>query len=110
MLAPSKGNGEWFGLLRGANLESLGLGNYCIMGTIRRERVIMPFITVKVLEGKTVEQKRALVQKMTEVVSETFEVDPSRIFIFFEDMEKDNYGKQGELYSYIDGTRRDNEE
>jgi 4-oxalocrotonate tautomerase len=62
----------------------------------------MPFITVKVLEGKTPEQKRALVKKMTDIVSESFEVDPSRIFIFFEDLAKDNYGKQGELFSYLE--------
>ncbi|MDQ0246317.1 4-oxalocrotonate tautomerase [Bacillus fengqiuensis] len=62
----------------------------------------MPFITVKVLEGKTTEQKRELVQKMTKVVSETFEVESDRVFIFFEDLEKDNYGKQGELYSYLE--------
>jgi 4-oxalocrotonate tautomerase len=60
----------------------------------------MPFITVKVLEGKTTEQKRELVKKMTEVVSETFEVEADRVFIFFEDLKKDNYGKHGELYSY----------
>jgi 4-oxalocrotonate tautomerase len=62
----------------------------------------MPFITVKVLEGKTTEQKRELVKKMTDVVSDTFEVDADKVFIFFEDLEKDNYGKQGELYSFIE--------
>ncbi|MDQ0217394.1 hypothetical protein ELQ35_07360 [Peribacillus cavernae] len=61
----------------------------------------MPFITVKNIEGKTPEEKRVLVQKMTKLVSETFEVDPNLIFIFFEDLAKDNYGKQGELFSYL---------
>jgi 4-oxalocrotonate tautomerase len=59
----------------------------------------MPFITVKVLEGKTTEQKSELVEKMTQVVCESFQVDPSVVFIFFEDLQKDNYGKQGRLYS-----------
>lgn len=62
----------------------------------------MPFITVKNIEGKTPEQKRALVKKMTKVISETFEVDPNLIFIFFEDLSKDNYGKKGELFSYLE--------
>ncbi|TWI58102.1 2-hydroxymuconate tautomerase [Halalkalibacter nanhaiisediminis] len=61
----------------------------------------MPFITVKVLEGKTTEQKRELVKKMTDVVTETFEVEKDKVFIFFEDLEKDNYGKHGELFSDI---------
>lgn len=59
----------------------------------------MPFITVKVLEGKTTEQKRELVQKMTKVVAESFDVDPSRVFIFIEDLAKENYGKEGQLFS-----------
>lgn len=59
----------------------------------------MPFITVKVLEGKTIEQKRELVKEMTEVVSRCLDVDPNRVFIFIEDLAKDNYGKEGKLYS-----------
>ncbi|MBO8172950.1 MAG: 2-hydroxymuconate tautomerase family protein [Bacillaceae bacterium] len=62
----------------------------------------MPFITVKVLEGKTKEQKRAMVEKMTKVVTETLDVDESRVFIFIEDLEKENYGKQGRLFSDLD--------
>ncbi|CAM2879663.1 2-hydroxymuconate tautomerase [Paenibacillus sediminis] len=62
----------------------------------------MPFITVKVLEGKSKEQKRKLIEKMTEVVTETLEVDKDRVFIFIEDLEKDNYGKQGKMFSDIE--------
>ncbi len=62
----------------------------------------MPFITVKNIEGKTPEEKRVLVKKMTKVIAETFEIDPNLIFIFFEDFSKDNYGKQGELFSYLE--------
>jgi 4-oxalocrotonate tautomerase len=63
----------------------------------------MPFITVKVLEGKTVEQKRKLVRDMTKVVCDSFDVEPDRVFIFIEDLEKDNYGKQGQLFSDLEG-------
>ena len=59
----------------------------------------MPFITVKVLEGKTKEQKGQLVEKMTSVVSETFGVNKNDVYIFFEDLKKDDYGKHGKLYS-----------
>ncbi|WP_409303821.1 2-hydroxymuconate tautomerase [Peribacillus sp. SCS-155] len=64
----------------------------------------MPFITVKVLEGKTEEQKRTLVKKMTEAVTESFGVEAEKVFIFFEDLKKENYGKQGELFSYLDNS------
>ncbi|WP_017727686.1 2-hydroxymuconate tautomerase [Halalkalibacterium ligniniphilum] len=62
----------------------------------------MPFITVKVLEGKTKEQKKELIEKMTDLVSETFEVDKDKVFIFIEDLLKDNYGKQGKQFSELD--------
>lgn len=58
----------------------------------------MPFITIKVLEGKTLEQKRQLVEKMTNVVSETFEINKENVFIFFEDLKKEDFGKHGKLY------------
>ena len=45
----------------------------------------MPFITVKVLEGKSTEQKRQLIERMTQVACETLDVDPSKVFIFIED-------------------------
>jgi 4-oxalocrotonate tautomerase len=38
----------------------------------------MPFITIKVLDRKTIEQKRTLIQKMTGVVSEVFNVRRKR--------------------------------
>jgi 4-oxalocrotonate tautomerase len=39
------------------------------------------------------------VEKMTQVVCESFDVDPNVVFIFFEDLPKDNYGKHGRLFS-----------
>lgn len=63
---------------------------------------IMPFITVKMLEGKTKEQKRQLIERMTEGACETLGVEASRVFIFIEDLEKDNYGKNGKMFSDLD--------
>lgn len=61
----------------------------------------MPFITVKALDGKTTEQKRELVKRITAAVTEVFEVDKENVFIFFEDLQRENYGKKGELYPYL---------
>lgn len=66
----------------------------------------MPFITVKALEGRTAEQKRELVQRMSELVSEVFVVDKDRIHIFFEDLKKEDYGKNGDLLSFIDQQKK----
>lgn len=59
----------------------------------------MPFITVKMLEGKTKEQKRQLIERMTEVACDTLGVEASKVFIFIEDLEQDNYGKNGKMFS-----------
>ncbi len=64
----------------------------------------MPFITIKVLEGKTVEQKRGLVQKMSKVVAETFDVEQDKIYIFFEDLKKEDYGKHGDLSLFLENS------
>jgi len=58
----------------------------------------MPFITVKMKEGRTLEQKRELVEKITKVVAETVNVPPERIHIFIEDLKKDGYAHAGKLW------------
>ncbi|MNH72595.1 2-hydroxymuconate tautomerase [compost metagenome] len=59
----------------------------------------MPFITVKILEGKTREQKREFIKRVTEAAGETMGIPADKVFIFFEDLAPDNYGKQGQLYA-----------
>lgn len=48
----------------------------------------MPYVTVKMLSGRTVEQKRALIEKVTEAVSETTNAPKENITVFIEEMEK----------------------
>ncbi|WP_339060843.1 2-hydroxymuconate tautomerase [Tepidibacillus marianensis] len=57
----------------------------------------MPFITIEMVEGRTPEQKRELVEKITKVVAETVNVPEERVFIFLEDLKKDHYAKGGKL-------------
>jgi len=59
----------------------------------------MPFINVKILEGTTEEQKDALVQEITAVFERIVGVSKDRVFIFFEDMKREHYGKNGRLFS-----------
>ncbi|PIC64727.1 4-oxalocrotonate tautomerase [Sporosarcina sp. P13] len=55
----------------------------------------MPFITVKMLEGRTDEQKRALCEKVTQAVSETSGAPVERISVYIEEMSKDNFSTSG---------------
>lgn len=57
----------------------------------------MPVINVKLVEGRTVEQKRAMVKAVTRAVSETLGVAESAIWISIEDMKSENFAQGGEL-------------
>ena len=41
----------------------------------------MPIVTVRALEGRTVEQKRKLAKDVTDDVVKNFDVEPDRILI-----------------------------
>ncbi|OIK16064.1 4-oxalocrotonate tautomerase [Bacillus sp. MUM 116] len=55
----------------------------------------MPIVTVKMLEGRSDEQKRALVEKVTEAVSETSGAPKENISIIIEEMSKNHYAVAG---------------
>ena len=57
----------------------------------------MPVINVKLVEGRTVEQKRAMVKAVTRAVSETLGVAETAIWISIEDMKPENFAQGGEL-------------
>ncbi|MBU5211247.1 2-hydroxymuconate tautomerase [Heyndrickxia oleronia] len=59
----------------------------------------MPYITVKMLEGRTEEQKKALVEKVTEAVSETAGAPKENIVVFIEEMTKNHYAVGGKRLS-----------
>jgi 4-oxalocrotonate tautomerase len=55
----------------------------------------MPYVTVKMLEGRSDDQKRALVEKVTDAVSETTGATKEKIVVFIEEMSKNNYAVAG---------------
>ncbi|MBN2074635.1 MAG: tautomerase family protein [Dehalococcoidales bacterium] len=59
----------------------------------------MPLVTVKVLEGKTIEQKRALVKDIIEAVVKDFEVPVSAVTIDIVDLSKENLAIGGTLFT-----------
>jgi 4-oxalocrotonate tautomerase len=59
----------------------------------------MPYITVKMLEGRTEDQKKALVEKVTTAVSETTGAPEEKIVVFIEEMNKGNYAVGGKRLS-----------
>jgi len=59
----------------------------------------MPYVTVKMLEGRTEEQKKALVEKVTLAVEETTGAPKEKIVVFIEEMPKNHYAIAGKRLS-----------
>jgi 4-oxalocrotonate tautomerase len=60
-----------------------------------KEEYIMPYVTVKMLPGRTDDQKRALVEKVTAAVTETTGAPKEAVVVFIEEMQKEHYGVAG---------------
>jgi 4-oxalocrotonate tautomerase len=59
----------------------------------------MPIVQIELLAGRTVDQKRALVAKVTDAICESLDVTPDKVSIILRDMEYHNYAKNGKLFS-----------
>ncbi|OCS83357.1 2-hydroxymuconate tautomerase [Caryophanon tenue] len=55
----------------------------------------MPIVTVKMIEGRTDDQKRALVEEVTAAVSKTVNAPKESITIIIEEMQKAHYANAG---------------
>ncbi len=59
----------------------------------------MPIVQVDMLEGRTLEQKREMVKKMTEAIVETANCPAEAVTIIIRDMPPTHLGKAGKLRS-----------
>lgn len=59
----------------------------------------MPIIHISIARGRTLDQKRTLVRKLTEITAETLTVSPEKIWIRIDEFEKDDFAVGGELMS-----------
>ncbi|ALU77942.1 4-oxalocrotonate tautomerase [Listeria monocytogenes] len=55
----------------------------------------MPFVTIQFLEGRTDDQKKALVSEVTEIVSKNLKAPKENIHVILEEMKKTDYGVGG---------------
>jgi 4-oxalocrotonate tautomerase len=58
----------------------------------------MPLIVVKMLEGRSVEQKRRLVKELTTVVVKYTGATEDQVDVIIEDYAKENWAKAGVLF------------
>ena len=59
----------------------------------------MPIIRVEMVAGRTVEQKRELVEVLTRETARIVGSSPSSIFVVIDDLTKENWGAGGKLLS-----------
>jgi len=58
----------------------------------------VPLVVVKMLEGRSVEQKRRLVRELTNVVVKYTGATEDQVDVMIEDYPKENWAKSGILY------------
>ena len=57
----------------------------------------MPIVTIELIEGRTVDQKREMAKKITNIIKEVAKVSEESVEIIFHDMKKENFAKAGKL-------------
>ena len=56
----------------------------------------MPYVKVEIAKGiATVDQKRAVIRRMTEVLVEEPGRNPEYVFVVIDEIEPDNWGRKG---------------
>ena len=59
----------------------------------------MPIVQIDMLEGRSVDQKRAMVAKVTEAIVETANCTPEVATVIIREMPTTNFGNAGKLRS-----------
>jgi 4-oxalocrotonate tautomerase family enzyme len=62
----------------------------------------MPFVTITLIEGTTPEQKKAMREGITEVVSKAVDLPPDHIWVRFDEFSADIAGRAGVPYTSIE--------
>lgn len=58
----------------------------------------MPILQVHMLEGRTLEQKKKLVEALTDDVVKILNVKPEVVTIIIDEVKRSNLAKKGELF------------
>lgn len=57
----------------------------------------MPIVNIKIMEGRTLEQKRQLIESVTEAISTSIGAPKEAVWIVIEDMKPENFAQAGVL-------------
>jgi 4-oxalocrotonate tautomerase len=68
-------------------------------GSLLQERDQMPVVQVHLKAGRTVEQKRQLVERITDSLVEIAGANRERVHVIIDEVPGDNWGRAGRLLS-----------
>lgn len=57
----------------------------------------MPIVQIHLLKGRSIDQKRALVERVTKAVSETVNAPLEAVEVIISEMERENFSRAGVL-------------
>jgi 4-oxalocrotonate tautomerase len=58
----------------------------------------MPIVQIDLIEGRTLEQKRVLAEKVTKAIVESLNCPETAVSIIMREMKTDNFAKAGKLW------------
>lgn len=59
-------------------------------------RAVVPYVKVEIAKGvATIEQKRAVIRRMTDVLVEELGRNPEYVFVVIDEIDTDNWGRKG---------------
>lgn len=68
----------------------------------------MPIVRVEIAKGiASVEQKRAVIRRMTDVLVEELGRDPEFVFVLIDEVDTDNWGRKGQSLSELWSSKDD---
>ena len=59
----------------------------------------MPVVQIEIIKGRTLQQKRDMVEKVTEVLVDTIQCKKEAVTIVIREMDKEHIAKAGVLFS-----------
>jgi 4-oxalocrotonate tautomerase len=57
----------------------------------------MPFVSIKIAKGRSLDQKRRLARSVTDAIASSIDVPPEKIWIQIDEFELDNFSVNGRL-------------
>jgi 4-oxalocrotonate tautomerase len=59
----------------------------------------MPIVQIELLSGRSLDQKRALAEKVTGAICDSLDVKPEAVSIILREMDHEDFAKAGKLWA-----------